>query len=254
MVQIKTDEQFPHLEHAPIVEAVMDIRARASVELEEDSIRHSLSAELSGYAFLDSHRQFQFGSLIRDGKPESEPVVDLGWKGMRFRSRDETQIVQVNKDGLVFSRLAPYQNWEEFSGEGLRLWNLFKTRAKPADIHRIGLRFINRIPLPVSEEDWGKYLNAPLAPLPTSDLPCVGFMHHDILAVPGHPYAVNVVRTIQPPDAGGRVGVILDIDVFTRDEMSLEENRLAQYLGEMRWLKNKVFFGSITEETKELCK
>lgn len=257
MFEIKIDEKFQHLNRAPIAEAAFEVRARASAELDENAVRKTLESELSGYAFLDSQREFQFGSKIKDGKPESQEVVDLGWKGVRFRSEDGKQIVQVNKNGLIFSRLPPYQNWEDFSSEGLRIWEIFKKVASPAELHRIGLRFINRIMLPVGEANLGKYLSAPLTPLgPDEDfeLPFMGFMHHDVLGVPGHQYAVNLVRTVQPPAAGNGLGVIVDIDVFTLDGASLDESKVSHYLSEMRWLKNKVFFGSITEQAKELCK
>jgi uncharacterized protein (TIGR04255 family) len=86
------------------------------------------------------------------------------------------------------------------------------------------------------------------------DLPFQGFMHHDTLAVPEHPYAMNVIRTIQPPQANGHAGtaLILDIDVFTTQGFELDDEILRRRLLEMRWLKNKAFFGSITEKALEM--
>jgi uncharacterized protein (TIGR04255 family) len=78
-------------------------------------------------------------------------------------------------------------------------------------------------------------------------------MHHDVLAVPGHPYAINIIRTIQPStgNGGAGTGVILDIDVFTAQEFEPDEGKLVHRLLEMRWLKNKAFFGSVTEKALE---
>lgn len=85
-------------------------------------------------------------------------------------------------------------------------------------------------------------------------LPFRHFMHHDTLAVPGHPYSINVIRTIQlPPDSGSPgLALILDIDVFTTPEFRLDETMVVPRLTEMRWLKNKVFFGTVTDKALEL--
>lgn len=89
------------------------------------------------------------------------------------------------------------------------------------------------------------------APVPPNgmDLPYYNFVHHDTLAVPDHPYAINVIRTLQhPPDQNQGLAVILDIDAFTTTPMELTSNLLGKRLPEMQWLKNKAFFGSITEK------
>jgi len=44
------------------------------------------------------------------------------------------------------------------------------------------------------------------------------------------------------------LAVILDIDVSTTQGFGMDESLLLRRLIEMRWLKNKVFFGSIPEE------
>jgi len=48
------------------------------------------------------------------------------------------------------------------------------------------------------------------------------------------------------------LALILDIDVFTTQPLELEQSMLVRRLLEMRWLKNKVFFGSVTEKALEL--
>lgn len=256
VLEIKLDEVFEHFPKAPIVEAVIDIRAPATTAFEEASVRSHLDEELKDYGFLDSRREFRHELELEaeGGKAPSQKLHDLGWKGVRFRSTDEKHIAQFNRDGFVFSRLEPYKNWEQLSTEGFKVWTVFKEVAQPTEILRLGLRFINRIPLPVGELRFEDYIQpAPVSPI-GMDLPFHGYMHHDTLAVPDHPYAITVIRTIQlPPNSGGPgVALILDIDVFTTQGVRLDEGILIQRMNEMRWLKNKVFFGSVTEKTKRL--
>lgn len=255
-IDIKLDEDFGHFPRPPIVEAVIDIRARATNALEESAVRTHLEETLGGYSFLDSHREYQHNLRVEKGKPASQQLHDLGWRGIRFQSEDKKHISQFNRDGFVFSRLAPYETWQQFSGEGMRLWKIFRTLANPSDILRVGLRFINRIPLPPGEQRIEDFIHPAPAPPGNFELPFITYMHHDTLAVPGHPYAINLIQTVQPAQASAcdGVAIILDIDVFTTEGIELSDETLSRRIQEMRWLKNKVFFGSVTDKTKESFK
>jgi len=253
-LSINIEEPFQHLPLAPIVEAVIDIRARAVTVLEESLVKPSLEAKRSGYQFMDSQREIEHKFTLEGGKPPGLMIRDLGWKGLRFQSTDKKHIAQFNRDGFVFSRLEPYQSWQQLYEEGMRLWHVYVELAQPIEIHRIGLRYINRIQLPPDELRFEDYLQPAPEPPKRLDLPFHDFLHQDTLAVPGHPYAINVIRTIQPPGAPGvqGLGLILDIDAFTTQGFELDEALLEQRLLEMRWLKNKVFFGSVTPNALKL--
>jgi uncharacterized protein (TIGR04255 family) len=253
---INTTEAFRYLPHAPIVEAVIDIRARSTTVLEEATLKPQLEAMLSEYQYLDSmqHIQIQHEVNLQDSAPTSPIIREMGWKGLRFQSDDKKHIAQFNRDGFVFGRLEPYESWVRFYEEGMRLWSMYVELAQPVEIHRIGLRYINRIQLPPDELRFEDYLVSAVKPPKGLDIPFHSFMHHDTLAVPGHPYAINVIRTIQPPGAPDiqGLGLILDIDAFTTEGFELDETILEQRLLEMRWLKNKVFYGSVRPKAVKL--
>ncbi len=249
-VKIDLEEDFPHLQAAPIVEAVIDIRARPDRSWEEESVRSEAEAKLPGYVFLDSQRAIERELRVEAGRPPEQTLRDLGWKGLRFKSADERHICQFNRDGFVFSWLRPYESWARLQSEGLRLWEIYSAVARPTQAQRLGLRFINRIVLPPQDLRFEDYIQPAAQPPKLLDVPFHGFLHHDTLAVPGHPYAINVVRTIQTaPDQP--LGIILDIDVFTLKAFEAQPGVLHAHLSAMRWLKNKVFFGSITSKALE---
>ena len=54
MVTINTEELFQTLAHAPIVEAVIDIRSRSAETLTEDLVRERVDPKIHDFAFLDS--------------------------------------------------------------------------------------------------------------------------------------------------------------------------------------------------------
>ncbi len=249
-VRIDLAEEFPHLPRAPIVEAVIDIRGRAEASWEESAIQAHLKVQLPGYPQLDSQRAFRQEFRVGPSQEPDQAFHDLGWKGLRLQSVDKLHIAQFNRDGFVFSRLHPYESWEQLIGEGMRLWQIHKEVARPSEVQRLGLRFINRILLPPNYVDFEDYLKAPPKPPDGLDLPFHGFFHNETLSVPGYPYAINIIRTIQqpqPPDHD-RFGIIVDNDVFTLQSFELQQEILEHRLAEMRWLKNKAFFGIISDK------
>ena len=254
--KIDISEKFPHLSRAPIVEAIMEIRARAEGTWEEAALRTHFEPKLSGYAYLDTQRLFQHQVKMQVGQPPEQIVKDLGLKGVRFQSTDKLHIVQLNRDGFAFSRLQPYADWGEVSKEAMRLWHIYLEFARPTEVQRIGVRFINRIQLSSREVDLDDYIQPSPQPPRALDVPFAGFMHYDTLAIPGSSYSVNVIRTIQvsPQPQTRGAALILDIDVFTTQPFDLSVGVVEQRLPEMRWLKNKVFFGTITQQVLERLK
>ncbi len=252
-VKIDLAEGFSHLPQAPIVEAVIEIQTLGAGQWEENSVRIQLETKLPEYAFLDSQREFKYELKLRAEQPSEQNLQDLGWKGLRFRSKDQHYIAQFNRTGFVLSRLQPYETWEKLFQEAMRLWGFYLEVSDATELRRLGVRFINRIGLPGHEVKFEDYIQPAPEPPKKLNLPFHMFIHHDTLAVPGYPYAINVVRTIQPPNDPGSEGValLLDIDVFTLPGVELQMDALEECLAEMRWLKNKVFFGSITTKALE---
>lgn len=252
-LRIDTSERFPRLAHAPIAEAVIEMRARANLSWEESVIRSRLVQLLPDYPQVKSQRDFEHKLQVGPGQESVQMHRDLGWKGLRCESADHVHIAQFNRDGFVFSRLRPYDHWEQFCGEAMRLWSIYRDIAQPSGIQRLGLRFINRIELPLDGPRPDDYLHMPADPLKGVRLSRTGFFHRDVLGVPGYPYIVTIVRTVQPIQTAGSkgFGLLLDIDVFSTEPLDLQDDLVIQHLTEMRWLKNKAFFGSITGQALE---
>ena len=251
---INLDEEFEILSKAPIVEAVIDIRAMPADRPDEKALRSFLEGKFVGYEFLDSQREFQFRAEFSHNAPPNQETRDLGWKGLRFRSDDKKYIAQFNRDGFALSRLEPYESWEKLSREATRLWNDYAEFLKPQQIDRVGLRYINRIQLPLDELNFESYLQVSASTPIELDFPVSGFMHQDTVIVPNNPYTINIIKTIQPPNLseGTGLGLIFDIDVATMQSFESDDAKLKEHLSKMRWLKNKVFFGSVTPKSLEM--
>ncbi|MEN9225913.1 MAG: TIGR04255 family protein [Thermostichus sp. DRC_bins_24] len=250
---IDLEEKFPTLKAAPSIEAVIHWQAHAGKKLDPETLKAELTRRLPDYPILRTQHDVQISAI---GTPDgsSEFSQKMQWRGFRLQDEQNRHVAQFTLDGVVFSRLEPYEDWGSFQAEALRFWHIFLELAEPTVIQRLGVRYINRIPLEADEQP-SRYLSTIPAPPPGLALAAESFFHQDTYPVPGYPYTINWVRTIQPAGAdpaNGRALIVdinvftVDIDVFTHKLLQLDQNTLAQRLQEMRWLKNKVFFSCMT--------
>lgn len=248
-LHIEPSVVFPHLSRAPITEAVIEIRGRTSLPWIEADILTELKQRLTGYP---EHRPVQGFSSQLQWTPGHEPRVDsqnLGWQGWQFTSGDKSHIAKFQPDLFSFSRLKPYENWQQFSTEAFRLWEVYFELAQLSEIQRLGVRFINRFPIRENNVQLEEYFKGFPNDLSEMDLTRFSFLHHDILAVPGGIYAMNLIKTVQPPQGQeNEIALILDIDVYTQQPFEPKNKLLKQRLAEIDVLKNKAFFGIITED------
>lgn len=252
--KINLDEKFPHLNNAPIVEAVIGIHARAEKPLDEKTLIEFLKSKLPDYPGIFSHNENSVAFQIPPQGEAPSAAQNLIWKGARLQSNDGLQFAHFNREGFMLSRLFPYKDWDQLSSEAFRLFDIFIDIAKPKEIQRLGLRFVNRFQMPVGDNRFELYIQPHPEPPVGLDLPFSGFFQQDSFAVPDLSYGINLVRTIQPPmpPASPGIGLIIDSDVFTLKPFEFDLQRIRRHFTDMRWLKNRVFFGSITERSMEL--
>jgi len=243
-ISIDLTEKFLHLSKAPIVEAVIAISVAPAVTWNETNLQSELKRCLPDFPKVEplSQRRYQ----LPTGKQDGPIVEDLGCVGFKVHSVDKLHIAQFNKDAFVFSRLKPYENWEQLSGEAFRLLSIYHELIKPTKVMRIGLRFINRIAVKQEKVELADYYKYPPEPLKELDWTLNGYLHHDVIRVPETEYAVNLIKTVQ--NIPGEIGLILDIDVFRQNPFEYDNRHIKKCLEEMRWVKNKVFFCSLTDK------
>jgi uncharacterized protein (TIGR04255 family) len=246
-INIDLTESFPHLTKAPVVEAAIQILTRPGVSLEEAKLLETLKEKLPDYTDFESHRSINY-QIVFSPESKVEPK-DMGWSGVRCKTADGLQVANFGKDGFAFSRLKPYVNWEQFSNEALRLWAIYLDLAKPVEVQRLGLRFINRLILPIETAKLRDYfVHSSRAP-DGLELPLIAFFNQNTFAVPEHDLAIQISQTREPFQSPTKeVGLILDIDAFTLKGFEIKDDVLQNRLNQLRWLKNKAFFGSVTQQ------
>lgn len=236
------DRPYPRLARAPIVEAVIYWQAPASPALDLTTLRAALLEHLPDYPEPQELRHIQVSMGAAD--PANATLTQsIRWNGFRLTDRSGKYVAQFAPSGVVFSRLAPYEDWQRFHAEAMRFWQTFRELAAPEGIQRLGVRYINRILLRDSERP-SVYLNQAPAQFAGLDVRPHSFVYQDTYAMPNSAYQVNLVRAVQTQP---NPALIVDIDVFSKRAIALESEAQTNMLEQLRALKNKIFFNCITQ-------
>jgi len=234
---------FPQLDPAPIKEAVLEIRVAPQADWDVPRIARLIQDEFPEYTGCE---QFKRGKL--SFIPEkSANLHSAEWQAVRFRSNDGKRIVVFDRELFAFSQLAPYQSWDIFLHQGLRLWHKYLEISSVDMIQRIGVRFINSFPVRSENMRLNDYFSAPVPPASCFEGTRLGgFLHQEQYLVTGRPYSVTIIRTAQQvPDKTGQEELILDVDVATTESVLYDDEQINVHLREMHSLKNLAFFCSL---------
>ena len=237
---IDHSEKFPNLSNAPIVEAVLNWQAMASSEYREDELLKRLTTDFSDYSGTTQHN-LQAGLQLSGNDLELQQ--HKAWQGVRLVKeggdpKSPQSVCQFLKQGILFSRLAPYKNWEEFEQEAKKFWDKHCEIGDPAEVFCLSVRFISQIDLN-SIDEVSDHIETVCQPVAELSLTAEQFFHQDTIQLANEPYIINVVRTAQP-DSEKKLKLIIDITVSTSS--SFDISLVDEKLKDLRFIKNKLFF------------
>ncbi len=236
--EINISETFPRLDHAPIVEAVIQFSAPPTKNVEPAQLKERLS-QLFPTCKITDQLQVEAGF---SGSPAGMALSQrTHWDGLRIATGDERHICQWKHSRLIVSRLAPYRTWENFLTATLPFWEAYREVHAPEVIENIGVRFISQIEIKQNQRISDFVAKTP-PPLKGLGLRSESFFHQDTIPVPGHPYEIRLIRTMQRSVETGDAKSILIVDIDVSTTAATLFNELDQSLQELRFLKNKVFF------------
>jgi uncharacterized protein (TIGR04255 family) len=240
-----------HLAHAPITEAIIDCRVKAPSGFQLSTFQALKAMGIEGYPKIDEMRGFEAEFRV-EGNQLSQSTKHRRNVGLAFRSTGGENVAQFRIDGFTFSRLNPYTSWDEIFPEAFRLFQMYVDIVAPEFITRIAVRYINKLSIPLPLSDFSEYLGAP--PVIPSDLPRQVATFLTRIVIPEADFGAEAVITqaLERPADPNFVIIILDIDVYRVRQYELDNERIKSEFEELRQLKNKIFFGSITEEAARL--
>jgi uncharacterized protein (TIGR04255 family) len=172
---------------------------------------------------------------------------------LRLHSADEKYVAQFRLAGFTLSRLPPYEKWGNLLDEVRRIWAIYVEALAPKRVVRIATRFINNLNLPLEPgESFQTYINK-LVDVPDEAPQIVEtfFQRFRLFEAASGARVILTLALDGIPLAGG-IPVILDVDAFITANLKPADGELWTTLERLRELKNRSFFGTITESAAEL--
>lgn len=241
-----------YLSHAPITEALIDLRVTQQDGLTFSELKNSVDPTEFGYYLKGPISFGTFGfALAPDGQPST--TTESSQVGLRLHSNDEKYVAQFTMSGFTLSRLPPYETWENLLAETRRLWAVYVQRLSPKRVGRVATRFINNLQLPLKPgASFQLYVNK-LIDVPDEAPQAVEtFLQRFGLVDIASGARVILTLALDGMPVGGPAPVILDVDAFVATDLKPIDNTIWDTLEKLRELKNHSFFGTITELAAEL--
>lgn len=233
------------LPNPPIVEAVLDIECDMppgwQIAEVETKAREVFRVRYPKFC----PQYFQQHTIETNPVAPSVTPVRHGVAAYQFIHEDEKQLVQLRVHGYSFNRLAPYTDLDDYLPEIKRTWNLFRKLISPVLIRQIRLRYINRILIPLDENeavDLDQYLAiGPRLPDET-DMTLEGFLNHTAARDAQTGHTINLVLTNQPNE-NKHVPIVFDncVNATSNGHPPDDWDWILKTIRELRTLKNRVF-------------
>lgn len=241
------------LKNPPITEALIDIRANLPSGIDLPVLATFHTEIKDRFPEKKERIIFEGGFQINaEGMTESLPSSQR-ITGYFFQSSDGGKIVQARLDGFTFNKLKPYEDWKMFQNEAKELWKYYLEVAKPTNITRIALRYINRIEIPLPCKDFKDYILTLPDVAPGVPQGLDHFLMRLSIPDPKTSSAAIITETTGQIDESGKsIPFIFDVDVFRQTILEPTSGEIWEVMDTLHELKNSIFFNSITDKTKEL--
>lgn len=169
-----------------------------------------------------------------------------------YISTNQKTKFEISSEAITYIDENPYKGWGQFKSDALQLLKIISPLFTSAEMLRISIRFVNRFTFPefnnpkqyfntlITSSDGGssyplhQYGFRLMMDVPETDIYTI--VNHNVENVPQNKYIYT-----------------FDIDVLDKQKLLFDIDTIGESLENLRNIKNKIFFETITEKTKQLC-
>ncbi|MDO8297835.1 MAG: TIGR04255 family protein [Caulobacter sp.] len=230
----------------PIFEAIIEFRTADAVP---DNLVDKAAASIKK-RYARAQELHEFKVKLGAGKaPETDRI------GYKLASETGEFIAQPRRQGLAFSSLAPYPGWTAFTAEFFEIWKRWKKAVGPHRVGRIGIRFQNRIDVPIGETeriDSDDYLRIGIRLPESSGNFADTWQVAAVSPVKGTPFMVIMKAGTADRALFGHVSYNLDLDLYCDVDVPQSDDDIVNLLAQAKLAKNQVFEECITDKSRAL--
>lgn len=238
------------LARPPVREAIIEVRTEPVALERVTALREAIAG---GYPNATPFRLASTALRLPEERRGAGVDAASNQTGWRCESADGAEVALIRTDGLSFGRLSAYPGWDPFVDRCLSVWGRFVDVVRPVEVRSVSARYVNDLRLPVGAPfEFERFLTA--VPRPPAGLSPALTDFLVQMTLPGGAEGLQVEVTLAT-DASVRhdttLPVILDIDASWERTLVVDERapaRLQEALATLRDLKNRVFFGMLTDQ------
>jgi uncharacterized protein (TIGR04255 family) len=173
--------------------------------------------------------------------------------GHRLSTADMTQLLVLWPSVFTLSQLAPYPGWDKFFERFVRDWKVWKRVVGFQTISRIGVRFINRIDIPITGPvtEYEEYLNV-YPKLPDSINPINAYAVQVVSELKDINCILKINSAAVPSPILNHSSFIVDLDISKEVDPPQNDNDIYDLINKIRAQKNSVFESCMSKRAKEL--
>jgi uncharacterized protein (TIGR04255 family) len=212
------------LKSPPLIEALCEFRFSAKEDWDW-TVPGRLYDELKGE--FPERGQIQAIEVKFDVKHLSHVE---GIDRVQMKRKDGSAMVQVGPHLLVINHLLPYSDWNAFLKLIIRVFESYINLATHAPFERIGLRYINQIPIKNEElHDAGRYIVL-VPPIPKAIEKPLNSFYQRYDLVHADPEGVLIHQTGVAKSQAGLLNIMLDLDFGSSKVSHLDKNSIGEWL------------------------
>lgn len=237
------------LKNAPIVEAVFDLRFNSDNDITIELLKKISSSLISRFPIITDFYSWSFKAKI-EGSTQDASQTKVEPIGYRLINEEKSFILGITKEGLTFSKLKPYNSWEEIEDEAKYILKEIVEHLKDINVTRLGLRYLNQFDIKFENNLVNDYLK--ILPSYPANLPNIVDSFAIILQIPKEDLHSTIRFEMQEiPNTNETQRITIDIDISKNDEnykLSSFDVIFAEFT-KMKNYKNEIFFSSISQKT-----
>jgi uncharacterized protein (TIGR04255 family) len=245
---------YPILNNSPIVVALVQIKFKAPLFSLESVLTYDT---LLKHEFPVRHNNIQVGidlgkTTIPLGESKVSGTSNAEIGSYVYLSKNQKEKLEISSDTLTYIDENPYQDWETFKSKILKKVDILSPLFESAELYRISVRFVNRFTF----EDFTnpkKYFNALITSVDgQASYPLHQYGFRLTMDVPDSDIYTIVNHNVENVSQNKYI-YTFDIDVLDRQNLIFDLDTISETLENLRNIKNKIFFETITETTLQLC-
>lgn len=245
-------EMFPMLyKHPPITEAVIGVSFSSPIKQTDIS-----SVNKKFHTHYPHHQPVSnFDVAVELSNDQvNKPTTNINKQdGHRRSTADMTQLIVLWPSSFSLSQLAPYPGWDNFFDRFVRDWSVWKRTVGFQTISRIGVRYINRIDIPVtgSITKYEEFLNV-YPKLPDSLDPIFAYAVQVASELKDIDCLLKINSAVVPSPILDHASFVIDLDISKESNPPQSDNDIYDLLNKIRVQKNAVFETCISSRAREL--